>query len=99
MVASTVCSSNGFTGTNVSAEAVAGVTAALEAVDVVIGRANEDETDFYCRRQSSALEALNGRATHCTAGRKRGLPYRQPAQLVRDAPQRRRYPGGRHGGL
>lgn len=40
-----------------------------------------------------------GGATHGAAGRERSLPYRQAAQLLCDAPQRRRYPCGRHGGL
>jgi hypothetical protein len=47
MVASTVCSSNGLTGTKESAEVVMGETAAFEHVEVVIGRAKEDVIDFY----------------------------------------------------
>lgn len=80
MVASTVCSSSGLTGTNESAEVVMGDTAALEEVDVVIDRAKEEVIDFYAV-VSSELGATEG-ATHSAAGRKRGLPYRQPAQLL-----------------
>ena len=47
MVASTVCSSNGFTDTRLSAEVVIGETAAFEDVEVVMGRAKEDVIDFY----------------------------------------------------
>lgn len=46
MVASTVCSSKGLTGTKESAEVVSEDTAALDEVDVVMGRANEEEIDF-----------------------------------------------------
>lgn len=80
MVASTLCSSSGLTGTKESAAVVMGETAALAEVDVVIGRAKEDVIDFYAvvSREDGAIEG----ATHSAASRKRGLPYRQAAQLL-----------------
>jgi hypothetical protein len=60
MVASTVCSSNGLTGTKESAEVVMGETAAFEHVEVVIGRAKEDVIDLV-QRAGSAVCRIDSR--------------------------------------